>query len=133
MQLANMQDIGGCRSVLRSIDEVRRVQRRLVRNRPPIRVTNYIDEPRDSGYRGVHVIVEYDGRAIEVQLRAGIRRPEDDRDRPHRLGLARDGQAHPRELLRRQRLRLQVPRRHLNYSRPVRVHAPRVGLQGASA
>lgn len=34
MQLASMQDIGGCRSVLDGIDEVRRVQSRLSTNRP---------------------------------------------------------------------------------------------------
>jgi ppGpp synthetase/RelA/SpoT-type nucleotidyltranferase len=72
MQLANMQDLGGCRAVLNSIGEVRRVQRRLVRNRPPLRVSDYIAEPRASGYRGVHVVVEYDGRAVEVQLRTQV-------------------------------------------------------------
>lgn len=69
MQLANMQDIGGCRAVLNSFDEVRRVQRRLSKNRPPLRVSDYIAEPRASGYRGVHVVVQYDGRPVEVQLR----------------------------------------------------------------
>lgn len=72
MQLANMQDIGGCRAVLGSIDEVRRVQRRLSKNRPPVRVSDYIAEPRPSGYRGVHVIVRYDGRPVEVQLRTQV-------------------------------------------------------------
>lgn len=72
MQLANMQDLGGCRAVLNSLDEVRRVQRRLSRNRPPMRVSDYIVEPRPSGYRGVHVVVEYDGRPVEVQLRTQV-------------------------------------------------------------
>ncbi|WP_195210401.1 RelA/SpoT domain-containing protein [Actinomarinicola tropica] len=72
MQLANMQDIGGCRAVLDSIDEVRRVQRRLSKNRPPLRVSDYISESRRSGYRGVHVVVQYDGRPIEVQLRTQV-------------------------------------------------------------
>lgn len=69
MQLSSMQDIGGCRAVLNSIDEVRRVQRRLSRNRPPLRVSDYVAAPRASGYRGVHVVVEYDARPVEVQLR----------------------------------------------------------------
>jgi ppGpp synthetase/RelA/SpoT-type nucleotidyltranferase len=71
MNLARMQDIAGCRAVLDSIDEVRRVQRRLARNRPPLRVSDYA-KPRTSGYRGVHVVVEYDERAIEVQLRTRV-------------------------------------------------------------
>lgn len=72
MQLANIQDIAGCRSVLDTVDEVRRVQHRLIRNRPPLRVNDYITTPRSSGYRGVHVIVQYDGRAVEVQLRTRV-------------------------------------------------------------
>lgn len=70
MQLANMQDIGGCRAVLDSIDEVRRVEKRLKGR--ALKVYDYIKEPRVSGYRGVHVIVEYDGRVTEVQLRTRI-------------------------------------------------------------
>jgi ppGpp synthetase/RelA/SpoT-type nucleotidyltranferase len=72
LQLANMQDIGGCRAVLASIDEVRRVQKRVTKNRSPKRVSDYISEPRDSGYRGVHLVVHYDGRSVEVQLRTPV-------------------------------------------------------------
>jgi hypothetical protein len=74
MSLTTMQDIGGCRAVLKSIDEIRRVERRLKKNRPVLGYSDYIVTPRSSGYRAVHVIVAYpdrDGeeRAIEVQLR----------------------------------------------------------------
>lgn len=69
MQLANMQDIGGCRAVLDNIKEVRRVQKRLAKNRPPTRVNDYVAAPRSSGYRAVHLVVQYDDRNIEVQLR----------------------------------------------------------------
>jgi ppGpp synthetase/RelA/SpoT-type nucleotidyltranferase len=72
MRLASMQDIGGCRAVLSDVDQVRRVERRLKRNRPPLRVSDYIATPKDSGYRGIHVVVDYDGRAIEVQLRTQV-------------------------------------------------------------
>ena len=72
IRLSTMQDVGGCRAVLSSIDEIRRVERRLKKNRPPVRVSDYIAEPRDSGHRGVHVIVEYDNRMIEVQLRTQV-------------------------------------------------------------
>lgn len=72
MQLATMQDIGGCRAVLDSIDEIRRIERRLHRTRRVRRTSDYISSPRSSGYRGVHVIVEYDSRAIEVQLRTRV-------------------------------------------------------------
>lgn len=72
MRLSAMQDIGGCRAVLTSIDEIRRVERRLRRNRPPVGYDDYITTPKSSGYRGVHVIVEYDGRLIEIQLRTTV-------------------------------------------------------------
>lgn len=57
MQLANMQDIGGCRAVLRSMEEISRVRHRLSRNRPPLRVADYALSPRISGYRAVHIVV----------------------------------------------------------------------------
>jgi ppGpp synthetase/RelA/SpoT-type nucleotidyltranferase len=72
LALANMQDIGGCRAVLASIAELRRVEARLKKNRPPIGYNDYIEHPRASGYRGVHVVVAYDGRRIEVQLRTQV-------------------------------------------------------------
>lgn len=72
LSLPNMQDIAGVRAVLNSIDEVRRVQARLTRNRPPVRISDYITSPRESGYRGVHVVVTYNGRLVEVQLRTRV-------------------------------------------------------------
>lgn len=72
LDLSRMQDIGGCRAVLGSVDEVRRVEARLRRNRPPVSASDYIATPRSSGYRGVHVVVNYDGRNIEVQLRTHV-------------------------------------------------------------
>lgn len=73
LQLGNMQDIAGCRALLKSVNELRRVQRRLEINQArrggDARVSDYIASPRDSGYRGVHVIVEYDAHKVEVQLR----------------------------------------------------------------
>lgn len=72
LNLATMQDIGGCRAVLDSIDELRRVESRLKKNRPPVGYSDYIKTPRASGYRGVHVIVTYDDRRVEVQLRTQV-------------------------------------------------------------
>lgn len=72
LQLANMQDVGGCRAVLTSIAEVRRVEARLKKRRPPYRYSDYVTSPRSSGYRAVHVVVIYDERRIEVQLRTRV-------------------------------------------------------------
>lgn len=72
MALSRMQDIGGCRAILPTVADVRAVQQRLSKNRPPVRVSDYIVSPRASGYRAVHVVVAYDGRCIEVQLRTRL-------------------------------------------------------------
>ncbi len=72
-----MQDFGGCRAVLENVDEVRRVQERVSKNHKnrtgtEPHVKDYISKPRESGYRGVHVVVNYDGRLVEVQLRTKV-------------------------------------------------------------
>lgn len=72
LPLSSMQDIGGVRAVLGSVDEVRRVEARLTKRREPVGYADYISSPRASGYRGVHVIVAYQGRQIEVQLRTRV-------------------------------------------------------------
>lgn len=72
LALSRMQDIGGCRAVVGSIPEIRAVQRRLVKNRPVYSISDYIETPRSSGYRGVHVVVDYGGRRIEMQLRTRV-------------------------------------------------------------
>jgi ppGpp synthetase/RelA/SpoT-type nucleotidyltranferase len=74
MDLSRMQDIGGCRAVVPTIDDLRQIERRLKHNRPPVGYDDYILSPRDSGYRAVHVVVCYEDlervdRRIEVQLR----------------------------------------------------------------
>jgi ppGpp synthetase/RelA/SpoT-type nucleotidyltranferase len=72
MALSSMQDVGGCRAVLDNLDELARVQGRLARSRPPIRTSDYITNPRPSGYRALHVVVNYDDLPIEVQLRTRV-------------------------------------------------------------
>ena len=72
LPLSRMQDVAGVRAVLNSIHEVRRVEARLKHNRPVVGYSDYISSPRTSGYRGVHVVVVYDSRQIEVQLRTRV-------------------------------------------------------------
>jgi putative GTP pyrophosphokinase len=76
MRLSRMQDIGGCRAVLPRITDVRRVEQRL-KKRPALRVKDYASQPRESGYRAVHVVRVYKDkagvdRAIEIQLRTAV-------------------------------------------------------------
>lgn len=72
LPLSSMQDIGGVRAVLDSVDEIRRVESRLRHRRPVVHTSDYVTKPRASGYRGLHVVVVYDGRHIEVQLRTQV-------------------------------------------------------------
>jgi hypothetical protein len=79
LALSRMQDLGGCRAVLDSVDEVRRVQTRIERNRPVLALSDYIEHPKKSGYRGVHIVVEYGSdrgryraRPVEIQLRTRV-------------------------------------------------------------
>lgn len=73
LDLSRMQDIGGCRAVVDSIDDLRRLEERLRNGRVPVAGSaDYIVTPRESGYRGVHVVVEYQGRQIEIQLRTKV-------------------------------------------------------------
>ena len=84
MDLSRMQDVGWCRAIFSKVDEVygclnaMRNAKRMSHN-PPKRVYDYIENPKASGYRGIHMVYEfqstsksysqYNGMLIEVQLR----------------------------------------------------------------
>ncbi|MDR2850312.1 MAG: RelA/SpoT domain-containing protein [Verrucomicrobiota bacterium] len=83
MALSRMQDIGGLRVVLGAVSKVREVERRIQAARWKHHLKNrkdYIAEPRESGYRGIHLVYEYqsarkpdfDGLLIEIQLRTRL-------------------------------------------------------------
>jgi ppGpp synthetase/RelA/SpoT-type nucleotidyltranferase len=69
--LARLEDIGGVRAVLDSLEDLHRVRERLERTWAGSikRQRDLITEPRDIGYRAHHVVVERRDRRIEVQLR----------------------------------------------------------------
>lgn len=73
LDLSRMQDIGGCRVVTESndISEARRMEAWIdeVWGARVLRRSDYLAHPRQSGYRALHVIVERDGRPIEIQIR----------------------------------------------------------------
>ncbi len=83
MRLSHMQDIGGCRAVVNNVRAVRRLAASYARSRTNnklLRTKDYIGNPRDSGYRGIHLIYsyqsdfkkEYTGLKIEIQLRSRL-------------------------------------------------------------
>lgn len=81
MKLTQMQDIGGCRAIVSTVSRARglhkyyketsRIRHRLVAEK------DYINEPKDSGYRGIHLVYRYtsdrhrthNGLKVEIQLR----------------------------------------------------------------
>jgi hypothetical protein len=86
MRLSQMQDIGGCRAVLPSVSEVKDL-REAYHQRSSAGVLvghkDYIEQPRPSGYRGIHLVYRYqsgrsahrsvfNGQQIEIQLRSQL-------------------------------------------------------------
>jgi putative GTP pyrophosphokinase len=69
MRLTQMADIAGCRTVLADVGELEEVLRTVRRNWEVIAVDDYVQIPKVTGYRAVHVIVGRDGRPVEIQLR----------------------------------------------------------------
>lgn len=90
MRLSQMQDIGGCRSVLESVDEVYMLSHVYAKSdaKNPtdraVQITrdDYIKEPKPDGYRSLHMIYKYqsgsekgkdfNGQQIEIQLRSQL-------------------------------------------------------------
>lgn len=83
MKLATMQDIAGIRAIVKNIMEVRQVEKSY-RQSKFLHVLkgekDYILEPANSGYRGVHLIFQFnslkklesDGLKIELQIRTKL-------------------------------------------------------------
>ena len=81
LTLSKMQDIGGCRAVVASAPKARGLARSFRESRIKHRLVDsddYIQEPKRSGYRGVHLIYQYhsdrkdtyNGLKIEMQFRS---------------------------------------------------------------
>lgn len=80
MRLSRMQDIGGIRVILPDLEAVDRVANGFRKSRMKhefVRECDYIKSPKDSGYRGIHLVYryknkrapEYNDLRIEVQIR----------------------------------------------------------------
>lgn len=73
MRISSMQDIGGVRVILTSFKLLEKFQKELG-NLPALKSTkDYIYHPKESGYRGRHLIFKYrDDMLTEVQLRTRL-------------------------------------------------------------
>jgi len=85
MQLSQMQDIGGCRAILKSVANVHKLVDSYKRSTFAHKLRgekNYIADPKLDGYRGYHLIYQYQGLPnqkkdydnlrIEIQIRTQL-------------------------------------------------------------
>lgn len=79
MQVNRAEDIAGCRCILSSTEKVYKLYEKLMKNQDRLpfefqgRIHDYIAEPKESGYRSIHlnaVLKGGDNRRIEIQLRS---------------------------------------------------------------
>jgi ppGpp synthetase/RelA/SpoT-type nucleotidyltranferase len=71
IRLSQMQDIAGCRLTARDIDEQNYIVAQLTRLFDKTIVVDRREQP-SHGYRAVHVIVDSDGKLIEIQVRTQL-------------------------------------------------------------
>lgn len=84
MELYRMQDLGGCRVIVPSVEDVYTVVKRMEQSRirhKKAKPKDYIQAPNpDTGYRGYHLIYQYhserntkfNGLRIEIQVRTAL-------------------------------------------------------------
>lgn len=83
MRLGGMQDIGGLRVVVNTVEELLRLQSLLhslsISDFECRRMYDYVNEPKESGYRSIHFSyiyhcadTDYDGLRIELQIRTRL-------------------------------------------------------------
>lgn len=88
MQLARMDDVAGCRLIFNDIDSLYEFRKKFIKARfhhkrkNDLEKYDYIKNPKDSGYRGIHDVYSYDvnsekgkdlkGLLVEIQYRTGI-------------------------------------------------------------
>lgn len=81
LQLSRMQDIGGCRAIVRDLKKATNLKNRMQKFTGKFLVKkedDYIANPKSSGYRGFHIVYEYKAKndeyriLLEVQIRTQI-------------------------------------------------------------
>ena len=83
LRLTQMQDIGGCRCVVNSVRSVTRLTRAYQESsirHGLVHFDDYIEKPKPSGYRGIHLVYsyasdqkpEFNDLKIEMQLRTTL-------------------------------------------------------------
>ncbi|HHP0489449.1 RelA/SpoT domain-containing protein [Vibrio harveyi] len=85
IKLTRMQDIAGCRAIVKNLTQLKKLQRKLEQSRSVHQIINtkdYLTCPKKSGYGGIHLVYScYEGQKeghewkkakVEVQLRTEL-------------------------------------------------------------
>lgn len=91
MRLSSMQDIGGIRAIMPTVAQAEKLAKEYIKSKRFAHILkksqyrNYINMPKDDGYRGIHLIYEYNntlartakakeskGQLIEIQIRSEL-------------------------------------------------------------
>lgn len=83
MDLSRMQDLGGCRAIMPSIGDVYELLENYNESQfkhKRLNIKDYIKNPKESGYRGIHLIYSYNSDRqttynklqIEIQMRTQV-------------------------------------------------------------
>lgn len=78
MQLARMDDVAGCRLIFRRVSELHRFREAFHRarfnhkRRNDLDKYDYLKQPKETGYRGVHDVYEYDVKSEIGKSLAGL-------------------------------------------------------------
>ena len=70
-KLSTMQDLGGVRIVFDNHKDLYTYYNEILKSKAfkILRTKDYIKEPKETGYRGIHIVYDIDGYNIELQLR----------------------------------------------------------------
>ncbi len=79
MNLSRMDDVAGCRLIFESVDDLGEFRARFHKNsrfnhklkNDPLKY-DYLEHPKESGYRGIHDVYEYDVRSEAGRDRKGL-------------------------------------------------------------
>jgi ppGpp synthetase/RelA/SpoT-type nucleotidyltranferase len=85
LKLSQIQDIGGCRAIMPTIADVFELTQMYLKGRlgsELLRWNNYVRQPKDDGYRSIHLVYKYksesaqyrafDNQRIEIQIRSQL-------------------------------------------------------------
>ena len=72
MRLSSMQDIAGVRVIVKDMEELAAVEKEIGKLPNLYKISDYIKNPKNSGYRGKHFIFRENNMFVEVQLRTQL-------------------------------------------------------------